>query len=238
MTDDLSPDLHDELSEEEIAADEHLREQLRTLDPAAALSPAEPALVARLVQDTLSDRLDHDIPETRQTGVYERSRLTWLVAAAAVLLIAGVGAFVLLDRAADDEVPTAGASDSADPSAPPTQAPTVTTLSAPGNAGAGRCAVPSPAGLAQQGLAFDGVVDEITGDIVTLTPAVFYAGEPTDLVRVEAPPAVLQQLLLAVNFEVGERYLVSASEGRVSVCGYSGTWSPELEQLYVEAFPG
>ncbi len=208
--------------------DDDLRDQLRALDPAASLRPADPVWVARLLEDTMSNDVDSDIPETRETGVHERSRFTWLVAAAAVLLIAGVGGFILLDRGTDD-VPAAGTGD---------QAPTVTTLGVPGSGLAAKCAVPSAQLLAGHPLAFDGVVDDITDGVVTLTPTMFYAGEPTDRVRVEAPPEELQQLLLSVNFEVGQRYLVSASDGQVSVCGFSGPWSAELEQLYVEAFAG
>ena len=211
--------------------DQVLRDQLRALDPAASLRPAAPAGVAQLVEATMSNDLDADIPETRETGVHERSPLTWLVAAAAVLLIAGVGAFFLIDRGADD-VPVTDPGDGA------SEAPTVTTLSAPAGAGVGRCAVPSAEILARQPLAFDGVVGGITDGVVTLTPTMFYAGEPTDLVRVEAPPEALQELILSVKFEVGQRYLVSAADGQVSLCGYSGPWSPSLEQLYVEAFAG
>jgi hypothetical protein len=212
--------------------DEQLRDQLRALDPAASLPPAEPAWVARLLEDTMSDDLDYDIPETRATGVHERSRLTWLVAAAAVILIAGVSAFVLVQRGADEDVPAAG------PGGEPADPTTVTSLSAPPDAGTAKCAVPTADILAQQGLAFDGVVDDISDGTVTLTPTMFYAGDPTDIVRVEAPPAELEGLLLFVDFQVGQRYLVSAADGQVSLCGYSGAWTPELEQLYVEAFPG
>jgi hypothetical protein len=212
-------------------SDQQLRDQLRALDPAASLPPAEPAWVARLLEDTMSDDLDYDMPETRATGVHERSRLTWLVAAAAVILIAGVSAFVPIERGTDD-VPAAG------PSGTPADPTTVTSLAVPSDAGTAKCAVPSADILAQQGVAFDGVVDEISDGMVTLTPTMFYAGDPTDIVRVEAPPAALEGLLLSVQFEVGQRYLVSAADGQVSLCGYSGAWTPELEQLYVEAFPG
>lgn len=218
-------------TEDHDANDQPLRDQLRALDPAASLPPADPAWVARLLEDTMSDDLDTDLPETRATGVHERSRLTWLVAAAAVLLIAGVSTFALLQRGTDDDVPAAG------PSGEPADPATVTSLSAPADASA-KCAVPTADILGQQELAFDGVVDDISAGMVTLTPTMFYAGEPTDIVRVEAPPEALEGLLLAVQFEVGQRYLVSADDGQVSVCGYSGAWSPELEQLFVEAFPG
>jgi hypothetical protein len=209
--------------------DRDLRDQLRALDPAASLQPADPTRVARLLEDIMSDDLDTELPETRETGVHERSRLTWLVAAAAVLLIAGVGGFFLIDRGNDD-VPAA------DPGERST--PTVTTLAVPASVGAGKCAVPSAEILAQHSLAFDGVVDGITDGVVTLSPTMFYAGVPTDLVQVQAPPEALQELILSVRFEVGQRYLVSATDGQVSVCGFSGPWSPDLEQLFVEAFPG
>ncbi len=218
-------------AEEHAPEDQHLRDQLRSLDPAASLPPADPARVARLLEDTISDDLETDIPETRQTGVHERSRLTWLVAAAAVLLIAGVSTFVLVQRATDD-VPAAG------PSGDPVDPRTVTSLSVPADAATAKCAVPSAEILARQDLAFDGVVDDITEGTVTLTPSMFYVGEPTDIVRVQAPPEALEGLLLSVEFEVGKRYLVAAADGQVSVCGYSGAWSPGLEQLFVEAFPG
>lgn len=217
--------------------DQRLREQLRAADPAASLSPADPDRVTRLLEATMSDDLESDLPETRQTGVHERSRFTWLVAAAAVLLIAGVGAFVLIDRGTDG-VPAADEGDVAETSGAPSEAPTVTTLSVPPGVGAGRCAVPSADVLSRQTLAFDGVVDDITDGVVTLTPTIFYAGDPTDQVVVEAPPEVLDRLVLSVRFEVGQRFLVSAYDGQVGICGYSGPWSPGLEQLYVEAFPG
>lgn len=223
--------------------DQQLRGRLRAVDPAASLRPADPAWAARLVEDTMSDNLAPEVPETRQTGVHDRSRLTWLVAAAAVVLIAGVTVFVLVERGGDD-IPAAS-DDSSDTlvddesaSGEPGAEPTVTTLTVPATVGSVRCAVPSVDVLARQSLAFDGTVDDITNGIVTLTPTMFYAGEPTDRVQVQAPPEVLRQLILAVEFEVGQRYLVSASGGEVSVCGYSAAWSPSLEQMYVEAFPG
>ena len=226
-------------------ADDDLRARLHALDPAASLPLADPARVARLLEDAMSDDLDPDLPETRQTGFHDRSRLTWLVTAAALVLIAGVGAFALIDRG-DDDVPAAGAGSSESPLDPSsgagaTSSPDTgdtTVLSAPAGVGSGRCAVPSAEVLSRQTVAFDGTVTDISDGLVTLTPTMFYAGEPAAEVQVQAPPQVLRDLILAVDFEVGQRYLVSAVEGEVSVCGYSAPWSPELEQLYVEAFAG
>lgn len=248
-THDTDEDTHDD-THDDTDEDLSLRARLGRIDPAAALAPADPAQVARLVTDARTDHLDLDVPETRQTGVHDRSRLTWLVAAAAVLLIAGVGALVLLGGD-DDEVPVAspGSADTGtvadgedsgdDPGSDPTQATgEVTVLSAPAGVGSGRCAVPSAEVLSRQTLAFDGTVTDISDGLVTLEPTTFYAGEPTEEVQLQAPQQVLRELILAVSFEEGERYLVSAVEGEVSVCGYSAPWSPELERLYRDAFPG
>ena len=98
--------------------------------------------------------------------------------------------------------------------------------------------VPNAEILAQQSVAFDGTVTAMDGGVVTLTPTTWYAGEPTDLVEVQAPAADMQELVGAVQFEQGGRYLVSATDGQVTVCGFSAPYSAELAALYAEAFPG
>jgi hypothetical protein len=206
-------------------ADDELRARLRASDPAASLPPADPHGLARLLEDVMSTELT---TENRETGTRDRGPLTWLVAAAAVLIIAGVGVFGILSH--DD-----------DPAAPPTAGDTrtVTELSAPGAAAyAAKCMVPSAAIVSQQTVAFDGTVTTIADGVVTLTPSHWYAGTATDLVRVRAPSEDMQQLLSAVKFEVGGRYLVSATDGEVTVCGFSAPYSAELASIYAAAFPG
>ena len=66
-------------------------------------------------------------------------------------------------------------------------APTVTTLGAP-TAGAGKCMVPTAELLGTQTLAVDGTVTDLTDGVATLEVTRWYAGEPTDLLRVEARP--------------------------------------------------
>ncbi len=210
------------------STDEALVARLRAADPAAALPPAAPDRVARLLEETMS----HDVlTESRETGTHGRGPLTWLVAAAAAVVIAGTAVFVLTNRDDTTEVPEAAPGTSA----PAT--PTVTELTA-GTTPA-RCMVPSAELLAGKPVAFDGTVDSVAGDTVTLTPTHWYAGGPTDLVRVQAPSEQLQQLLAAVAFEEDGRYLVAADEdGSVMVCGFSGPWTERLAALYAEAFPG
>ena len=207
--------------------DDELRDMLRAVDPVSSLSPADPAGVARLLEDAMSTDLNH---ETRETRSRSRGPLTWLVAAAAVVLIAGVGTFGFLNQdEGNDAVPTA--------QDPTVTMPTVTMLQAPADIN-GRCMVPTAEVLSNQALAFEGTVQEISGDRVVLEPSTFYAGEETDLVEVQATSADMAALIGAVEFQEGESYLVSATDGRVTVCGFSGPVAPELSAMYAEAFPG
>ena len=214
-------------------ADPELRDRLRSADPASSLHPADPAWTARLLEDTMSSPTDtpteHEVlTESRETGTRRRGPLTWVVAAAAVLLIAGVGIFGLLNHDTQhDAVPAAGGST------------TVTRLQAPAPAAyQARCMVPTAPMIAQQEVAFAGTVESISGDVVTLRPTHFYHGSPTDRVQVQAPQAAdLQALIQAVHFKQGERYLVSATGGDVTICGFSAPWSQELAGVYAQAFP-
>lgn len=216
--------------------DDELRQRLQAHDPAASLPPAEPTWVARLLEDAMSaDQSTEDptdaTPGTRESGTRHRSPLTWLVAAAAVL-IAGVGVLGLLDNDRESsQVPSAG------PSASVSSVPTVTELAA-GAPAAGRCMVPNAEVLSNAQVAFSGTVDQVADDVVTLSPDRFFAGEVTDLVEVRSSPALVQALVGAVDFRAGERYLVAANDGEVMVCGFSGPFAADLESLYVAAFPG
>lgn len=205
-------------------SDEHdaLRARMRAADPAASLPPADPERVARLLEDVMSTELT---TENRETGTRNRSPLTWLVAAAAVLIITGVGLFAVLGH--DD-----------DPPAPPTAGgDTVTELGAPSAAAySARCMVPNAEALSQQQVAFDGTVTTVADGVVTLEVGEWYAGDPTDLVRVQAPAEEMQRLLSAVSFQEGERYLVAATDGQVMICGFSAPYSEDLAALYQQAF--
>src|SRR3954451_21542616 len=100
---------------------DELRDRLQASDPAASLPPDGPDRGARLLEDVMSTELT---TENRETGTHDRSRLTWLVAAAALVIIAGVGLFAVTNLNDGSGTPTA--SDS-----PTATAPTVTRLSAP-----------------------------------------------------------------------------------------------------------
>lgn len=208
--------------------DDELRARLRAADPAASLGPADPDGVARLLEDTMSHDTDTLTPEPR-TGTRGRNPLTWLVAAAAAVVIGGVGIFALTNgpgATEEDAPPLADGDDQV----------VITQLRAPAAAGFGRCMVPTAEVLANQETAFAGTVDEITDGTVTLTPTTYYAGEQADKVEVAASTPEMTALIGAVDFKVGETYLVSANGGQVTVCGFSGAATPQLQRLYDDAF--
>ena len=206
--------------------DDELLARLRAADPAASLAPADPGRTARLLEDTMS----HDTETSRfpsvdqDTPVRRRSPLAWLVAAAAVLVIAGVGVFAVVGGDDNPSVPTAKE-----------PAPSVLALSVRPPSSA-KCMVVSPEVLANQQVAFAGTVATITDGLVTLDVTNWYRGGDADQVTVQAPSTDLAALVSAADFQVGERYLVSATDGFVSVCGFTAAYSDDLAAMYAQAF--
>ena len=147
-------------------------------------------------------------------------------AAAAVVLLAGCAA----DEGASTPEPTVS-----DSPTEPTSADTV-TLTADASA-PGKCAMPSAEVLSTFDTAFEGTVTSLAGGTATLEVDQWYAGGAAPTVTVEAPDKSLEDLLLAVDFQEGETYLVSADGDRVTLCGFTAETTPELEALYAEAFP-
>ncbi len=223
--------------------DDELRALLRSADPVGSLPPADPAALAHLLEDIMSADLEVRPIEpdegTRATGTHGRNRLTWLVAAAATAMIAGVGGFAIAGLSGDDSPPPQ-ASDRRTSSTNTTAAggplagvTTELTAKTP----AGRCAVATPELLALYDQAFQGTVTAVDGDTVTLQATDVFNGEVGETVQVSAPTADMQALVAAVSFQVGGTYLVSAFEGSVSTCpGFSGPASGNVQQLYAEAF--
>ena len=218
--------------EQSFDEDPQLRALLGHADPARSLTPADPRGMARLLEDTMSQDLDTR-PELEQTtALRRRGPLAWLVAAAAVAVIAGGGYAAVSSMQDNATVQQAGPS-----TAPvePVDEPTVVTLEAP-TAVPAKCAVPTPELLAGAEVAFAGTVTAIDGDVVTLTPTETFAGETADQVEVVGMRPDLRALGGQPEFVVGGTYLVSATEGQISACGFSGAATPELEQLYDVAF--
>ena len=64
----------------------------------------------------------------------------------------------------------------------------------------------------------------------------WYRGGSADLVTVENLGGSVA--LDGVEFVAGDDYLVTATDGVVNVCGFSGPATPELEASFEEAFGG
>ncbi len=173
------------------------------------------------------------VVSTDDHEAHRRSWAIWLVAAAAVVIVAlgvGVAGLMVWERRHRGHGGPARRDSAEQP---------VTGLTVPARGQAGRCLPPSVRPLRGADVAFDGVVTELEGGSALLEPSRWYAGRPSERVSVQAPSEDMQALLAAVRFEKGQRYLVAASgDGRVMLCGFSAPYSERMARLYRRAFEG
>jgi hypothetical protein len=155
-----------------------------------------------------------------------------LVAPALVLALAGLAACGGDDGAGTGADDTSASSDAGSGASSDTLA-----LTADG-ATAGKCAVPSAEVLATFDTAFAGTVSSLEDGTATLEVDEWYAGDEASTVTVQSPSKDLADLLMAVEFEQGKSYLVSAQGDRVTLCGFTAEQNPELQAMYDEAFAG
>ncbi len=99
---------------------------------------------------------------------------------------------------------------------------------------AGRCVEPTSETVRNADLAFEGVVVESTADEVVLDPGRWYFGGDSDRVRLDvaSPDGSPLRLHGQPQFRVGERWIVSATDGRVNSCGFTAPWSAEAAAAY------
>ena len=159
------------------------------------------------------------------------ARLLPALAATLVLVLSGCGS-------ADDTTATDGASPSESTSESPSEQDAGTLALTADGSTAGKCAMPSAEVLSTFDTAFEGTVTSIDGGTATLEVDEWYAGGEASTVTVEAPSKAHEDLLMAVDFQEGQTYLVSADGDRVTLCGFTAETTPELEALYAEAFGG
>jgi hypothetical protein len=228
------------MSNSDFDSDDDLRALLRGGDPAGSLSPADPAALAILLEDIMSADLDvrPDVDEgSRATGTHGRNRLTWLVAAAAAVMIAGAGGVAISGLGNDKATPSAGHQTTSpggtelDASAP--LAGQTTALGVADQQG--KCRAPDAGVLSQYDQAFQGTVTSVEGDTVTIDTTEVLNGEVGETVQVTAPQSVFNAMIGMVNFEVGESYLVAAYDGQLSMC-YTGSATGNLRAPFEKAF--
>lgn len=200
--------------------DQELLARLRVADPASSLPSADPDRVARLLEAAMSDTdTTARRRESRETGTHDRSPLTWAVAAAAVVLIVAAGVLGLVQR---------------DQGSTPTAQGSVTELGYAGQVG--RCMTPDTRVLHEQSIAFRGTLLSVADGTATFDVGHWYAGGPTDLAKVTAARDPMAELVGAADLTVGRDYLVAASDGVVTGCGFTGPAAGDLQRLYDRAF--
>lgn len=142
-------------------------------------------------------------------------RATWLSVAAATAVFAGAGVIYALGN--DTKAPL--------------------ELSIAGNDSMASCLPLQADILADMSPAFAATTKSVEGETVTLEVDRWYAGGDADTVVLHAESG-MESLIAGFDFEVGQQYLITASQGNVNFCGASGLATPELTALFAEAFPG
>jgi hypothetical protein len=195
-----------------------LRERLARLDPMRPGVSTEPLTTEssrNLLEEIMSTSLTEQ-PEA--TPEPKRKGSLVAVAAATALVLAVGGAFALIGGGED---PVA--------SGPPLE------LNAGGDDPMAMCIVFSVEELAKAPVAFEGTVTSVEGETITLDVDEWFKGGDAGQVILHAP-AGMEALIAGFPFEVGAQYLITAYDGNVNYCGFSGPSTPELRTAYEQAF--
>ncbi|MFF3934643.1 hypothetical protein [Streptomyces phaeofaciens] len=117
------------------------------------------------------------------------------------------------------------------PAAAPSAAPLVLTVQ--GTAGSTKCAAPTVDLLRMNSTAFEGTATSVTDDQVSFDVKHWYRGDAG------VSTVTLQHIrgLEGVTFTAGDRYLVTARDGEVGMCGGTAWAEPQMRDLYRQAFP-
>jgi hypothetical protein len=162
-------------------------------------------------------------PLRTTSGGHRRRNWTILGSVAAAAVIAIGGAVVIGNSGGDDGSQVAAG--------PPLE------LSLGESNAMSSCIIFDVALLADMSPAFAGTATAVDGDAVTLDVDRWYAGGDAATVVLHGSggsPALID----GFTFEVGQQYLITATDGNVNFCGYSGLATPELTAAFDQAFAG
>lgn len=203
--------------------DDELRNRLAQLDPQAD-TPVDP-LTSPRAQDLLERTMSNDTTELAETQSPRRKGL--LMALAAGTAAAGIVAAVALTSGGTDPAPAAQGKK------------TTLTLKLPDTGGGtiiNSCMMFDVAILKGFPVAFAGTATSVADDVVTLDVTKWYQGGSAQVVTLTSPAANTSVSLDSVAFATGKSYLVTANEGTVTSCGFSGEDTPSLRKSFDEAF--
>ena len=195
-----------------------LRQRLARLDPMHPGVSTQP-LTSESSRDLLEEIMSTPVTERPDATPGSRPN-RWLVgAAAAAALVIVVGGTIALSGGGEDPVA----------SGPPLE------LNAAGEDPMAMCIMFSVEELAKMEVAFEGTVTAVEGETVTLDVDEWFKGGDAPQVVLHAP-AGMEALIAGFPFEVGAQYLITAFDGNVNYCGFSGPSTPELRTAFEQAF--
>lgn len=161
-------------------------------------------------------------PTRERTAPAGAPNRNWIPAVAAVAaLVVAIGGVITLG----------------DPPGATPQAASPMELNAGGEDAMASCIMFSPEELERVAeIAFEGTVTAVDGPEVTLSVDRWFrgGGETTEVVL--NAPLGMEALIGGIPFAVGEQYLISAQDGNVNYCGFSGPATPEFRAAFETAF--
>ena len=193
---------------------DQLRERLARLDPMHQGVDTEPPS-----RELLEGIMSTPVVEQPESGPEQKSN-RWLVGiAAATALVLAVGGVIALTGEGTDPVA----------SEPPLE------LNAAVEDAMASCIMFSVEELARAPLAFEGTVTSVDGATVILDVDHWFKGGDAGQVVLNAPPNMVA-LIGGIPFEAGGQYLITAYDGNVNYCGFSGPSTPEFRADFEQAF--
>lgn len=209
---------------------DEMREQLERLDPMRSdvsveslATPSSQARLEKIMNTPLIDKEEAIVGSRVPLGPAKRP--VWLKGfglAAAVVVALGAAAIIYNSRGDDDSKVAVG--------------PPLELMLGDSNV-ISSCIVFDVAILAEMSPAFAGTATTVEADTVTLTVDRWYVGGDAATVVLQGA-AGSPALIDGFEFQVGQQYLITAAEGNVNFCGYSGLATPELTAAFEAAFGG
>ncbi len=211
---------------------DELRDQLEQLDPMHPGVPVEsvttPSSRARLEQIMNTPLIEREQSDSSGAGRIvhidaPRGRRSWLFGVAAAAAVALAGAAVVGS--------IGGGGDEPQTASPPLE------LSIGSDDPMAMCLPFDVSILRDMSPAFAATATSVEPGVVTLDVDRWYTGGDADTVVLQTPDSS-PALIAGFEFVVGEQYLITAAEGNVNFCGYSGVATPEMTAAFDAAFAG